>query len=227
MTTISKINSFKNASLGKDIDALHNIHLDEINISIYQRSIQHLEEEITYFLNQDIQLKAQGTPENIIEALNDQLLEHPFLHNHLLLGHPFLHNHLLNDLSTLLQSFKITSKATHFKVLLSTIETDMCSRFHTDINELRLLCTYSGPATLWLPEEGENRPAYMAGKSNKQIIQNPELIQQANTGDVLILKGALYPNANAVIHRSPAIQKKGEKRLLLRIDMNKPSKSIG
>lgn len=215
MTTNSKINSFKNVSIGKDINVLHNIHLDKINISIYQRTIQHLEEEIMHFLNQGIQLKAQGTSENIIETFKEGLL-----------GKQFLHSHLLNDLSTLLKSFEVTSKATQFRVLLSCIETDMCSRFHTDINELRLLCTYYGPGTLWLPEEGENRHAYNSGEPNKQIIQNPKLIQQANTGDVLILKGALYPNAKAVIHRSPSIQKKGEKRLLLRIDMNKPLKSI-
>jgi hypothetical protein len=215
MTSSSKINSFKNVSLGKDINILHDIHLDKINISIYQRTIQHLDEEIIYFLNQDIQLKAQGTSKNIIETFKNHLS-----------SKQLIHSHLLNDLSTLLKSFEETSKATHFRVLFSSIETDMCSRFHTDMNELRLLCTYYGPATLWLPEEGENRQAYDSGEHNQQIIKNPKLIQQANTGDVLILKGAIYPNAKAVIHRSPSIKKKGEKRLLLRIDMNKPLKSI-
>lgn len=215
MTTNLKINSFKNASLGENIDILHDIHLNKINISIYQRTIQHLEKEIMHFLDQDIQLNVQGTPENIIETLKEYFLDKEFLDSC-----------LLSDFSTLLKFFETTSKATHFRVFISSIETDMCSRFHTDANELRLLCTYYGPATLWLPEEAENRTAYYSGENNEQIIKNPKLIQQAKRGDVLILKGALYPNANAVIHRSPSIQKKGEKRLLLRIDINKPLKSI-
>ena len=37
-------------------------------------------------------------------------------------------------------------------------------------------------------------------------------------GDIIILKGALYPEANAILHRSPTIEENGEKRLLLRID---------
>lgn len=215
MITNSKINSFKNVSQGKDINILNNIHLDKINISIYERTVQHLEDEIMYFLNQDIQLKAQGTTECIIKTFKSNLL-----------SEGFLQSHLLNDFAILLKAFEATSKSTHFKVLFSSIETDMCSRFHTDMNKLRLLSTYSGPGTLWLPEAAENRNAYQSGEPNEQIIQNSALIQQANTGDVLILKGALYPNANAVIHRSPSIQEKGQKRLLLRIDMTKPLKSI-
>lgn len=210
MTTNFKINSFRNLSSGKDINILHDIRRDEINISIYQRKIKHLGEEIMYFLNQDIQLKIQGTSENIIEQFKSYCIKEGFLESH-----------LLSDFSTLLHLFEEISKATHFKVFFSTIETDMCRRFHTDVNVLRLLCTYHGPATLWLPEEAENRTAYHSGENNKEIIQSPTLVQQANTGDVLILKGALYPNAKAVIHRSPSIEKNKVKRLLLRIDINK------
>ena len=45
----------------------------------------------------------------------------------------------------------------------------MCRRFHTDVNELRLLCTYSGPATLWLPEAAADRDAHHTGENNEQI----------------------------------------------------------
>ena len=39
-------------------------------------------------------------------------------------------------------------------------------------------------------------------------------------GDIVILKGALYPESKAIIHRSPTIEETGKKRLLLRIDTN-------
>ena len=210
MTTSSKINTFKNASFGKDLHVLNDIHLNEINIAIYQRTIEIPEEEIMYFLNQGLQLKAQGRPKNIIETFKSDFLEKGFSDSS-----------LLRDCSNLLHFFEESSNATEFRVLISSVETDMCSRFHTDVNKLRLLCTYHGPATLWLPEAAEDRAAYHSGEENQKIIKNPALIQQAQTGEVLLLKGALYPNAQAVMHRSPSIQKKGEKRLLLRIDLQK------
>lgn len=45
-------------------------------------------------------------------------------------------------------------------------------------------------------------------------------IQQAGTGDIVILKGALYPDGHAIMHRSPTIEEMGAARLLLRIDTN-------
>ncbi|WMX12355.1 MULTISPECIES: DUF1826 domain-containing protein [unclassified Aureispira] len=208
MNTNSEISSFKNASLGEDMTVLNNIHFQEVNIAIYQRKIQHLEAEIQHFLNQGIHLKAQGNSKKILEECRDYFASN---------GLP--QHHLLNDFSNLLNSFETTSKTKHFSVLFSTITTDLCSRFHADANKLRLLCTYHGPATLWLPIEAENRHEYYSGKDNEQIVSNPELIQQANTGDVLVLKGTLYPNAQAILHKSPSIEKKKQKRLLLRIDM--------
>ena len=52
------------------------------------------------------------------------------------------------------------------------------------------------------------------------IVKDPKLIQQADTGDVLILKGARYPKAKAIIHKSPNIEGTNQKRLLLRIDID-------
>jgi len=51
---------------------------------------------------------------------------------------------------------------------------------------------------------------------------NEKNIQQAKTGAVILLKGALYPKkgTNAIVHRSPTIEESGERRLLLRVDTN-------
>jgi len=211
MGTHSEITSFKNASLGNDVGILNNIHSDHINISIYQRNLQKAQKEILHFLNQDVHIKVNGSPEKIIPTVKEHLNKQESSHNY-----------LFNDFLNLLKTFEALTQATCFRVLFSTIKTDMCRRFHTDVNNLRLLCTYYGPATLWLPEEAANRDAHHFGEDNEQIIKNPKLIQQANTGDVLILKGALYPDAKAIIHKSPSIEESRKKRLLLRIDMNKP-----
>ena len=112
------------------------------------------------------------------------------------------------------------TQASSFRLLLTTVNTDMCRKFHTDINDLRLLCTYIGPGTLWLPDEIVDGKALQAGKEDTEIVIDAQQIQQVPTGDVVILKGALYAGANPILHRSPSIKEHGEKRFLLRIDTN-------
>jgi len=128
----------------------------------------------------------------------------------------------LNDIETLLSIFNRITQAQSFRLLLATINTNMCRRFHTDVNDLRMLCTYSGPGTLWLTEDNVNREALETCKDNECIVKDESKIQQAPTGSVVILKGAIYPQqgTKAIVHRSPTIEESGEKRLLLRIDTN-------
>ena len=85
-----------------------------------------------------------------------------------------------------------------------------------------MLCTYSGPGTLWLSEKNLNREALDYLKSNNSIVVNDDFINQVSTGSVAILKGGLYPRkgTKAIVHRSPNSQESQQKRLLLRIDTN-------
>lgn len=62
--------------------------------------------------------------------------------------------------------------------------------------------------------------ALQARKDNEEIVLDQQQIQQVDTGNAVILKGALYLDANPILHRSPTIQDQGTKRLLLRIDTN-------
>ena len=96
----------------------------------------------------------------------------------------------------------------------------MCRRFHTDLNYIRMLCTYSGPGTMWLSENNLNRKALDDLDENDSIVINQNDIKQVDTGSVVILKGALYPRegTKAAVHRSPNIEESQQKRLLLRID---------
>ncbi len=120
---------------------------------------------------------------------------------------------LFEDISILLTHFKKTTKASAFSLMLATIKNNMCRKFHTDVNDLRLLCTYSGRGTLWAPDVAIE-------KDQQDVSINKAYIQEVKTGDFCILKGALYPNAEPILHKSPAIEKDNEIRLLLRIDTN-------
>lgn len=200
---------FRNARIGQQPLVLEHILQPAINIAIYQRDISSLKEELDQLQEKTIECRESGDISKIkatlIEYLSENDLELPGL---------------LEDIENQLKHFKHISKATSFRLLFKTVHTNMCRRFHTDINALRLLCTYKGQGTMWLPDEYVNHKAFLVKGNNQQIAKNDAHIQQVKTGDVVVLKGALFPNSEAIVHRSPTIEESGENRLLLRIDTN-------
>ena len=200
---------FANAIISNDKKDLQDIHLKSKNIAVYQRNIDFLKKELNEIAKQPIECRASGTTQDILSILKDSFNK----------SFPDC-SFLFNDISELLKLFEATTKASAFRLLFTTVSTNMCRRFHSDINDLRLLCTYIGPGTLWVPDEAINQKAIQNGGDNEEIVKDEKKIQQVSTGDVVFLKGALFPDANPILHRSPTIEKNGEKRLLLRIDTN-------
>ncbi|MEM1337164.1 MAG: DUF1826 domain-containing protein [Bacteroidota bacterium] len=198
-----------NAIICKDVKRIQDIHLKTKNVVVYQRGIAALEGELVQAVKLPIEFRTTGTVEEITFSLSNYFAR-------VLLGYV----RLLEDILHLLELFEQVTKVSSFRIVLATVTTTMCPRFHADNNELRMLCTYSGPGTLWLPDHAVDRKAYHRGKGNQNILPDEGCIQQADTGDVVILKGALYPGATPVLHRSPNIKGKEEERLLLSIDNN-------
>ena len=198
--------------VGTTPTTLMNIHENDINICIFNRGITLLSDEIVNLRKQDFEFTASGDIVTILTTL---------AHSRHLNNHPLIKE----DIEDLLKLFKEVTGVKSFRLLLATINDNMCTKFHTDINDLRMLCTYSGPGTLWLTEDNINKEVQDCCDSDNSNAVDENKIRQANTGSVLILKGAIYPreNAKAVLHRSPAIEESGEKRLLLRIDTNELS----
>jgi hypothetical protein len=199
----------KNWEIGTNSRILKNIRQKDINIAIYEREIESLTKEIDRILNQDIEFRSSGDIDTIIDSVKKTLNPKEF-------------SLIIQDIHELLQLFKEISDAKSLKLLFATVNTNMCRRFHTDINDLRMLCTYSGPGTLWLTEDNINRNGLDCCGDTECIVINENEIKQAQTGSVVILKGAIFPTegTKAVVHRSPTIEESGEKRLLLRIDTN-------
>ncbi len=203
--------SFSNEIKGTTSDVLQGIHLENKNIAIYERDVYHLKDELNEFIKSEIEFRHSGTVQEIEIAIKkdfDSLMSNG--------------NQLYDDIIRMLKLFQSVSKAKSFRLLLATVNTNMCRRFHTDVNDLRLLCTYYGQGTLWLPEEIVNRKALDTCGDNECIVNDESLIQQVATGDIAIIKGAIYPmdSTKACVHRSPTIEESGETRLLLRIDTN-------
>lgn len=207
MTEIKK--TYTNAVFGTHPKNLQDIHLPTKNVAIYQRDITPLQAELAALKAKSIECRANGSGEEIVCTLREFFQQY-------LPQAPILYK----DVSDLLRLFAAITKADSFRLMLSTIRTNMCRKFHTDINDLRLLCTYIGPGTVWLPNEAIDFEALQTKGSERDIVKNHQLVQQAQTGDAIILKGALYPDASPILHRSPVIEEDGGKRLLLRIDTN-------
>lgn len=203
------VESTVNWKIATSPTVLNSIHDKDINIAIYERDISALTNDINSLLEQNIEFRSSGSISTIMNAI----MEVPELSKCSL---------VVQDIKKLLSYFQEVGNVTTFRLMLATIETNMCRKFHSDINDLRMLCTYSGPGTLWLTDDNVNVKALGSRSDNKCIVLDESKVQQAKTAAVVLLKGAIYPHeeTKAVIHRSPSIEENGEKRLLLRIDTN-------
>lgn len=206
---MEKATIIKNWRIGTTLKSLKYIHQKGVNISIYDRDVDLLENEINSLLNLEVEIKSKGSVDIILEEVKKVINPNEF---------PLVYN----DIESLLYLFKKVSASENLKLLVAIVNTNMCRRFHTDVNDLRMLCTYAGSGTLWLPEDNINREALLNYGNNESIVIDEHNIQQVDTGSVIILKGSKYVqnDTNAVIHRSPAIEGNNETRLLLRIDTN-------
>ena len=128
--------SIVNWQVSESPTILKGIHQKDVNIAIYERDINALTSEINHLIEQNIEIRTRG-------SMNDILNEITTVTN---LSNDSL---IIRDIKELLHRFEEVTKAKSFRLLLATINTNMCRRFHTDINDIRLLCTcllYTSPS---------------------------------------------------------------------------------
>ncbi|GAA3953396.1 DUF1826 domain-containing protein [Allohahella marinimesophila] len=131
---------------------------------------------------------------------------------------------LITDVCLLVDMFGCLFDMDAVGLRLTTLTTAMCPRFHTDHVACRLLTTYGGPGTEWLPEACLDRQRLGMGSGGRPDTQSglyndTNAIQQLTEGHVALLKGAAWPGneQHGAVHRSPALAA-GEFRLLLSLD---------
>lgn len=123
---------------------------------------------------------------------------------------------LLLDLADLAAVFMLLDRGrSRVRLRLEALVHDGCSRWHADAVGLRLLCTYRGAGTQWLPLLGG---ASAARSLNGETPALP--VGQLPIGAIAVLKGERYPDnaGNGCIHRSPPAGPGQRARLLLCID---------
>ena len=99
------------------------------------------------------------------------------------------------------------------------VESAMCPKWHIDRVPIRMLCTYEGPGTEWLDDQGVAHSEL----SKPSVAQGA--CQQAAAFDIVLLKGSLWQEneKKGAIHRSPAVAPGNGRRTLVSLDPLWPS----
>ena len=74
-----------------------------------------------------------------------------------------------------------------------------CHRYHKDNVPMRLLVTYAGQGTEWLPDEAVDRAAYTKGEPNELIVKDPSSKRFIDEWDIAVFKGG----NGGLLHRTP------------------------
>src|SRR5690606_36891561 len=103
--------------------------------------------------------------------------------------------------------FAFVSGRRHVDIRLETVTTDACRKFHYDEVPLRLVVTYRGPGTQFVPDGH-----YEEAVTRQTGYDGP--MHDLPRFTAAIFKGS-QAERGGVLHRSPPIAGTGETRLLL------------
>jgi hypothetical protein len=131
---------------------------------------------------------------------------------------------LAEDIANLVDMFCCLFDLKRGALRMTVLDRAMCPRFHVDRVPCRLVTTYQGIATEWLPHNVADRSKLGTGNMDKLdelsgLFDNISDIQQLKSGDVGLMKGELWHNNEGagLIHRSPQVPN-NTRRLVLTLD---------
>jgi len=204
---------YRRAVEGKEPDIFTDIYQEEINIAIWQRELstklkEHVNDIIK--LRPTLQIAMTVSPQSVISSLNKNL--------------GVTQSELSENIAELVDMYCCLFELKGVGLRLTVLDRAMCPKFHVDKVPCRLVSTYYGVASEWLPHHMLDRSKLGSGSKGladhqSGLYRNPQDIQQLSLGDVALLKGESWEgNENAgLVHRSPA-PSGGENRLLLTLD---------
>ena len=206
---------FPSSYATEDAFKISEIYRNELNILIWKRNLNNLlikSSEIVLDDNPNLEysevLKPDEVKQSLESVLGDNIKISPFI----------------EDVSYLSFMFCKIFDQKKLWLRLDGIDHPMCPRFHTDKIKCRLVTTYVGPATQWLPHNLVDRKKLGFGNDGKPddqsgLFQSKQDIKQLGRGHVALLKGESWEgNEGAgVVHRSPHSEG-NYKRLYLTID---------
>ena len=213
-------NSSITASISNQASVLTDIYQKDTNMAIWQNK---LSDSLSFSAQsllkniKDIKVVLTVSPDDVVEQLTN--------HNQAFADEPQLCLHI----ATLVDMFCTLFDLKRAGLRLSGLDKAMCPKFHVNFVPCRLVSTFHGPATEWLPNDIIDRSKLGLGSQGLKdeesgLMKSPKDIQQLSTGDVALLKGEGWLVAEntqneggGAVHRSPSITNNNP-RLLLTLD---------
>ena len=207
-TFAAEIAKVRRAACGEDPNIFADIYQEENNIVIWQRKLSTtLQEAVKAFLiaNSGFQTSMTVSPATALTSVSQSLGR-------------FEQTELSENIVELVDMFCCLFDLKRAGLRLTALDSAMCPKFHVDKVPCRLVTTYQGVATEWLPHESVDRSKLGARAG---LLHNLKGVKQLSCGDVGLLKGESWEgNENAgLVHRSPSVPA-GENRLLLTLDFS-------
>lgn len=203
-------------SWGNEPTALADIYQEECNIAVWKRHLNaELEQVVRNFFVSNRSFQASMTVSTHDAMTSIQKV----------LGDSNLFAPLSESIAELVDMFCYLFDLKRAGLRLTALDKAMCPKFHVDRVSCRLVTTFQGGATEWLPHKVVDRSKLGHGSKGvpdeeSGLFRNSGDIQQLNTGDVALLKGELWEDNEGagLVHRSPSLMT-GEQRLLLTLDI--------
>lgn len=152
-----------------------------------------------------------------LEGPPDKALEHELRTR---LPVPAAAGALVDDVMALARLMASMLEAASLRIRIRLLEDTMCPRFHCDNVTVRLVTSWLGPGSEWLPEHALDRRGLGAASPDKpEIVVDATAIERLDTGDVALIKGSGWREEGhrGLVHRSPALEP-GQRRLMMSID---------
>ena len=217
------INTKKHYSISNDVSKIGYIFNRDINISIWKRNLNsnilHAS-EILLIKNSDLQFSELINKNFSIDFLVDKIgVDEKLI--------PFY-----EDIQYLTKLFCELFDIRDAWLRIDAIDKPMCPRFHADHLKCRLVTTYYGPGTQWLPNSLVNRNKLGHGNNGladdiSGLFSKKSDIENLDVGDIGLLKGEAWVNNEGLglVHRSPHTDS-NYKRLYVTIDFGDLYRSI-
>jgi hypothetical protein len=206
----SKEEAFRSVRVGATAKIFDELQCSNVNLSVLKRQLPDgLEETLLRWVS-----RVRESKEQVISPRSFKL--EPFGRA---LPEP-AREWMFQDLQRLVIRFADVSGADRMRIVFGPVRSDCCRKFHADQLSYRLLCTYAGPGTEWVPNEAVNRASMVPSvgcplEANARAVTDPSAIQHAAKGDVLIMKGDRHGPGCGLVHRSPPVEHLGLTRVVL------------
>ncbi|MEM9622151.1 MAG: DUF1826 domain-containing protein [Pseudomonadota bacterium] len=203
------------STFGETPSVLADIYHPENHLTVWQRAL-----DLPYRdsasrlleLKPNVEVTLTMTPDNTAQRLIEAL------------GVPHVEP-LCQDMAEVVDMFCCLFNLRSAGLRLAALSRAMCPRFHVDRVPCRLVTTYSGAATEWLPHDEVDRSKLGRAGDGLTDLQaglytHEQDVSQLQAGDVALLKGELWEgNLGAgLVHRSPGVPE-GTARLVLTLDI--------